>query len=124
MTEQNVFAGGNTHEMRLDPEPFEKIKTGRKRIELRLWDEKRKKIGVGDRIVFVERVSGEQLVRRVCALHVFCDFETLFKSISPEKCGFDSDAAQAIKAMERFYPKEKQRENEVVGIELEDERTE
>lgn len=43
------------HEMRLHPEPFEKIKNGTKTIEARLNDEKRKEFAVGDRIVFALR---------------------------------------------------------------------
>ena len=37
------------HEMRLDPAPFRMIKRGEKTIELRLYDEKRRKIAVGAR---------------------------------------------------------------------------
>jgi len=36
------------HEMKLYPEPFQMIADGRKTIELRLYDEKRKKIKAGD----------------------------------------------------------------------------
>ena len=57
-------------EMKLDKEPFEKIKSGEKTIELRLYDEKRRKIRVGDIIVFTCRDGGERLARRVKALHL------------------------------------------------------
>ena len=40
------------HYMNLNPEPFEMIRSGEKTIELRLNDEKRKAIGVGDTKVF------------------------------------------------------------------------
>ena len=40
------------HTMKLDAEPFEKIKNGSKTVELRLFDEKRQKIKPGDIIEF------------------------------------------------------------------------
>ena len=42
--------------MKLQPGPFEAIKNGTKTIEMRLWDEKRKHITVGDTIEFVNDV--------------------------------------------------------------------
>ena len=45
-------------EMKLDKEPFEKIKSGEKTIELSLYDEKRRKIREGDIIVFICRDGG------------------------------------------------------------------
>lgn len=41
--------------MRLHPEPFEELKSGTKKTEARLNDEKRKKIKVGDTIRFIKR---------------------------------------------------------------------
>jgi len=40
------------HKMKLNEEPFEKIKNGTKTVEFRLYDEKRKQIKVGDKIEF------------------------------------------------------------------------
>lgn len=40
------------HNMRLNAEPFEKISSGAKTIELLLYDEKRRVIKVGDEIEF------------------------------------------------------------------------
>lgn len=42
----------NTHKMKLAKDPFEKIASGRKVIEARLYDVKRQQINVGDRIEF------------------------------------------------------------------------
>ena len=41
-----------THYMKLNPEPFDKIASGKKTIELRLYDEKRKTVLPGDEIIF------------------------------------------------------------------------
>ncbi len=42
----------NKHRMHLYKEPFEMIKSGKKKIEIRLNDEKRQKLKIGDTIVF------------------------------------------------------------------------
>ena len=38
--------------MKLNSEMFDKVKSGKKTYEVRLLDEKRQKIGVGDTIIF------------------------------------------------------------------------
>jgi len=43
------------HEMKLHPVPFEEIKAGLKTIEIRLNDEERQKVKVGDSILFKKR---------------------------------------------------------------------
>ena len=48
------------HEMRLHDTPFKMIQAGTKTIELRLYDEKRQQIQVGDEIEFHSRVTGEK----------------------------------------------------------------
>ena len=49
------------HEMRLHNEPFVLIKNGTKTIELRLNDEKRRQIKVGDTVTFTNRSNNEQI---------------------------------------------------------------
>ncbi len=40
------------HTMKLNPKPFAQIQQGTKTIEIRLYDEKRRLLKVGDKIVF------------------------------------------------------------------------
>ena len=40
------------HKMKLQENPFERIKNGTKTVEFRLYDEKRKQIKIGDKIEF------------------------------------------------------------------------
>ena len=49
------------HNMKLHHAPFDMIRRGEKTIELRLYDEKRRLIEVGDRIVFTDTSTGETL---------------------------------------------------------------
>lgn len=65
------------HIMNLQPAPMEMIRSGRKTIELRLYDEKRRSISVGDSICFLGAQEQDTLRVRVKALHVFDTFAQL-----------------------------------------------
>ena len=109
-----------THSMRLHPDPFEKIRSGAKTIELRLYDEKRQQINVGDIIVFTDTASGETLSRRVVKLHCFDSFAQLYQTLPLLQCGYtthDIDRAHPSD-MEQYYSPEAQKRYGVVGIEL------
>lgn len=109
------------HSMNLDSVPFEMIKSGIKTIELRLYDEKRRKIKVGDMIVFAQNDgSAETLNTKVIAMYVFDSFETLYKKLPLEKCGYTSENISSAKAedMEYYYTKSQQKKYGVIGIEL------
>ena len=47
--------------MKLNPAPFAMIKSGKKTIELRLFDEKRQQIKAGDAIEFTNTANGEKI---------------------------------------------------------------
>lgn len=109
-----------THYMKLNSLPFLQIKSGKKTIELRLWDEKRREIKNDDIIVFTCTDGGEQIQARVLMLHRFPDFEALYKALPLDKCGYSpSEAATASHTdMEAYYTKEQISTYGVVGIEL------
>ena len=108
------------HFMKLHPGPFEKIKSGEKTIELRLFDEKRQQVKVGDKIVFTNTATGETLTKTVAKLHIFDSFEALYASLPLLQCGYTAeDIATAHPFdMEQYYSKEQQQQYGVVGIEL------
>ena len=109
------------HKMKLDPAPFQKIRSGEKTIELRLYDEKRRLIKPGDMIEFTN--TGDESILRVRAknIYVFSSFEELYRSLPPEKCGYGKDEAKKAdpKDMLKFYSKEMQDKYGVIGIETE-----
>ena len=107
--------------MSLQMEHFNAIINGRKNIELRLNDEKRQQIRVGDQIVFQHDASEKQQIRaKVSALHHADTFEALFNSLSLYDCGFqvETDVNEAIKSMRRYYSEEQEMRYGVLGIEL------
>ena len=109
------------HRMKLNPTPFEMIKSGEKTIELRLFDEKRRQIAVGDEIIFTSNATGETLTKKVAALHTFASFAELYDVLPLLKCGYtQADVGTAApEDMESYYSKEEQAKYGVLGIELE-----
>ena len=109
-----------THNMKLYPVPFEQIKTGEKTIELRLYDEKRQQVKVGDKIVFTNSTTGEILNTTVVKVHRFDSFDDLYKSLPLLKCGYTTESIEkaAPTDMEQYYSVEEQNKYGVVGIEL------
>ena len=106
--------------MKLKPAPFEMIKNGQKTIELRLYDEKRQLINVGDEIVFTNTATAETLQTKVLKLHRFDSFAELYKSLPLLKCGYTSEnVGRATPAdMEQYYSVDEQKKYGVLGIEI------
>ena len=108
------------HHMNLNPSPFGMIKSGKKTIELRLWDEKRQLIAPGDRICFTNTATGETLTKTVAKLHRFDSFEELYRALPLLQCGYTEEDVHTARAddMAQYYSAEQQRRYGVVGIEL------
>ena len=108
------------HQMKLHPQPFEMIKSGQKTIELRLFDEKRQQIQVGDTILFTNTHSGETLKAAVTKLHRFCDFSELYQALPLLQCGYTPEDIHtaAPEDMALYYSPAQQELYGVVGIEL------
>lgn len=73
--------------MSLYHQPFEAIKAGTKKIEVRLNDEKRSKLHVGDRIEFTDLTTSETVQVKVLGLDKFSSFKELFTKYSGEIIG-------------------------------------
>lgn len=107
------------HQMKLKKAPFMKIKNGSKTIELRLNDEKRQQVQIGDFIEFtLLDDSNEKIQTRVTALHHFDSFQELYASLPKEKIGYAHSETPDPDHMDVFYPREKQEKYGVLGIEL------
>ncbi len=114
----------NIHNMNLNSSPFDKINSGEKTIELRLNDEKRQLIKIGDKIVFSNKNTQEKLIATVINLHKFDTFNELYESLPLLKCGYTNSDVDTAKPsdMEVYYSIEKQSRYGVLGIEIECER--
>ena len=107
------------HEMRLHDEPFKLIQSGTKTIELRLYDEKRQQIQVGDIIEFTSRATGEVQKTKVIAMHIYSCFADLYRDYDKVSLGYGKEEEAKPEDMELYYSKEEQEKYGVVGIEIE-----
>ena len=108
------------HNMRVYPDSFEKIKSGEKTIELRLFDEKRQQVKVGDKIVFTNTNTNETLNTTVLKLHNFDNFDKLYKHLPLLKCGYTNENIDNASPndMKLYYSVEEQEKQGVVGIQF------
>lgn len=107
------------HTMNLNSLPFFMIKNGIKKIELRLYDEKRRKIAPGDTIRFYNSENtNETILTKVTELYVFDSFDELYKVLPLLECGYTEDniCNASAKDMDKYYSPEKQNQFGVVGI--------
>lgn len=109
------------HEMKLQPKYFEYIKNGTKRIELRLNDEKRSLIQLGDKIKFFKEPElSETFETKVIGLLRYENFESLFNDFDISILADSSmNKDELINILQEFYTKEKQKEYGVLGIRIE-----
>lgn len=109
------------HVMNLQPSPFAKIKSGIKTIELRLYDEKRQAISIGDTITFINTENNDDtLTVYVKELYIFKSFEELYRKLPLLECGYTGDtvANASPDDMNKYYSKEMQEKYGVVGIKI------
>lgn len=108
-----------THQLKLATEPFNAIISGNKTIESRLYDAKRQRIQIGDRIIFTNRDNSEQTVAaEVVDLLRCATFRDLFSHNNPRKFGGDN-VEWLENQISEFYSLSDQLENGVIGIEFE-----
>lgn len=103
------------HEMKLNESPFERIKNGTKTIEFRLFDEKRQKIKVGDKIEFSKLPDlQEKLLVNVTKLYREDTFENLFRKLYTD----EEEIKRKTNSMYQYYSPEAEKEFGVVGIKI------
>lgn len=116
----NLFVNTMTtvHSMGLQSEPFEKIRSGKKTIELRLFDKKRKTIQLGDVIEFQKQPEEQETIRvEVAALLRYKTFSELFDDFPVESFG-GTDKASLLESVHRFYTPEREQKETVLGIKI------
>ncbi|MBM7600368.1 ASC-1-like (ASCH) protein [Virgibacillus halotolerans] len=70
------------HTMKLYEQPFQSIKSGKKTVEVRLNDEKRRKISCGDMIEFIKMPDKTETLRtKVLELKRYDSFQDMYETI-------------------------------------------
>jgi ASC-1-like (ASCH) protein len=102
----------------LKPEPFRAFLDGYKRVEMRLFDEKRRLLKPGDFLRFENEDNPEEhFLFEVTALVRFPSFQELYAAYRPEEIGYHPETAPSYRDMERYYPEEKIRQYGALAIE-------
>ena len=108
--------------MKLQRAPFEKIKSKTKVIEVRLFDEKRAKLKVGDIIIFTNLNDENEKVKvRISGLHNFKSFAMLFDAFPAEDlgCQIGMSEERYVESMYTIYTQDDERKYGVLGIRIE-----
>ena len=108
------------HQLKLQERFFNYMKNGTKKIELRLYDEKRKAINLGDEIEFLKLPDLNNKLRvKVCGLLRYNSFSDLFKdfdiSILADK---SMSKEELLNVLQEFYTTEEQQKYGVLGIRI------
>ena len=109
------------HKMKLKSKYYNFILNGTKRIEIRLFDEKRQQIKIGDTIKFFnESELSESFKAKVVGLLRYNTFKEMVRdfdiSILSDK---SMTKEELIDVLEEFYTKEKREQYGVLGIRIE-----
>lgn len=106
------------YEMKLNLEAFEKMKAGIKKVEIRLFDEKRRKLKIGDEIKF-SKLPGrkESIIVKIKNLEKFSSFKEMFEAIDKKLFGHGGlSMEQQLGRIYKIYTKEEEKKLGVLAI--------
>lgn len=108
------------HEMGLQQKYYDLIASGIKVYEVRLYDEKRKNIKIGDNIIFFKEPDRvERLKTMVEEIKIFPSFEEMLKVIDVNEIGFNNEEHSSIlEIYHKFYSSEEENKHGVVAIKV------
>lgn len=106
--------------MKLNPKYFEYMKNGTKRVEIRLNDEKRKDLKIGDEIIFQKEPElKEELYTQIVSLNIKRNFKELIEELDVSEYSDKSESeGKFLKDLYKFYTKEQEEKYGVVGIQI------
>lgn len=109
------------YKMDLQDKYYDYILYGTKRIEIRLNDEKRQQIKLGDKIRFNKHTNTKETFETiVIGLLRYNSFEDMFKDLDISLLADKSiTKEELIDTLEQFYTKEDQQKYGVLGIRIE-----
>lgn len=106
------------HKMKLYPSPYEKVKNQSKTIEMRLYDDKRKAVQIGDTIEFVNTGNNEIIYCKVINIYKYASFEELYDLHNKIAIGYEENEEANPNDMLMYYTKENIAKYGVLGIEI------
>ena len=96
------------HDMRLDNTYFDLVSSCKKTVEIRLNDEKRSGIAVGDTIVFIDRADESRTVNTLVKnVTRFSSLDSLLREYPIEEFSIAEDEESLQSLIAKIYSKEK-----------------
>ncbi|MBQ7798105.1 MAG: ASCH domain-containing protein [Clostridia bacterium] len=109
------------YQMRLKEIPFVQMLEGKKTLEIRVNDAKRKLIAIDDEILFINRDNPNQtLVKKVVDLRLYNSFADMANNENCILAGFDKGytAQEVVDCYHNYYSLEEEQQFGVLAIEL------
>lgn len=107
------------HKLNLCHEPFIAITKGNKRIEMRLYDEKKSLINIGDILEFTDLETLEKVNCKVINIKTHPSFVELYQDNDKVLLGYDSHDIASPDDMLKYYPKDRQAKYLAMAIYIE-----
>ena len=106
--------------MKLNPKYFEYMKNGTKRVEIRLNDEKRKDLKIGDEIVFQKEPElKDEVSTQIVNIIIKRNFKELIEELDVSEYSDKSESeGKFLNDLYKFYTKEQEEKYGVVGIQI------
>ena len=114
----NLLSNFIYHRMNLCSGPFDLIEQKSKTVEMRLFDEKRQKIKIGDIIIFANLDTKKEIITEVVDLKVYKTFEELYANYPKCSLGYLADEIANPNDMLEYYSKEDISNFGVLAIEI------
>ena len=106
------------HHLSLCHSPFLSIKENRKSIEMRLYDEKRQNIKIGDILEFIDLDTKEIINVEVIDIKLYPSFKELYLDNDKISLGYSNDEEANYLDMLTYYPKERQEKYQAMAIHI------
>lgn len=106
------------YQMKLHEESFERMRCGEVVLELRLYDEKRQRLQLGDTVEFASASDLSRVVRtEIVGLIRYKTFAELVEDFPAAYLGYDESEKEYLKTrMYKIYTKEEEAKYGVLGI--------
>ena len=104
----------------LDSDVFHIVEDGSKDVEVRVNDQKRRQLKVGDTLLFLKRPDDDEEIKAVVdKLVLFSNFEEVIDAYDMGRIYLkDTSREDYLQLMSRFYSREEVENNGVVAIEF------
>lgn len=102
----------------LDSDIFDIVKNDSKNVEVRLNDEKRKKLKVGDKLIFLKRPNDDEVIEtEILKLSYYDSFFDVLNDYDMKSLYLENYTPEMwLKELNRFYTPEQEKEYGVVAI--------